>query len=555
MKRPVERLEISMGELEDILERAKTNPLTEEECAKLHKAFETLMYVTDLVGDKDTTIARLRKILFGASTEKIRNVLGGKDPNAASPVEKTGEAGPAGQQPDDPAGEASREKPKGHGRNGAEAFTGARRVCVKHGSLKPGQRCPKCGKGKIYRIKEPAVVVRITGQAPLEATVYEMERWRCNLCGEVFTAEAPEEVGPAKWDEAAASMVGLLKYGTGMPFYRLEQLQKSLGVPLPASTQWQMVKETAEAIEPAWEELVREAAQGEVLHNDDTTAVILESIRERRKREQQAEEAGQAPEPGERIGTFTTGIVSIVGERKIALFFTGHQHAGENLRDVLLKRAAGLPAPIQMCDGLGRNEPELPEELRVILSNCNAHARRQYVDVASRFPEECRYVLEVFRDVYHNDAVVRRRAMSPDERLAFHQAESAPRMEDLRRWMAEQLDDKKVEPNSGLGEAIRYTQKRWDRLTRFLQVPGVPLDNNAAERILKKAILSRKNSYFYKTARGAHVGDMFMSLIHTAELVGANPFDYLTELQKHVKEVESNPSQWMPWNYRETMKG
>jgi transposase len=554
MKRPVERLEISMEELEDILERAKTSPLTEEECAKLHKALETLMYVTDLVGDKDTTIARLRKILFGASTEKIRNVLGGKDPKAASSAEKTGEAGSAGKQPDDPAGEASQEKPKGHGRNGAEAFSGARRVFVEHGSLKPGQRCPKCGKGKIYRIKEPAVVVRITGQAPLEATVYEMERWRCNLCGEVFTAEAPGEVGPAKWDEAAASMVGLLKYGTGMPFYRLEQLQKSLGIPLPASTQWQMVKEAAEAIEPAWEELVREAAQGEVLHNDDTTAVILESIRERRKR-QQAEEAGQAPELGERTGTFTTGIVSVVGERRIALFFTGHQHAGENLRDVLLKRAAGLPAPIQMCDGLARNEPELPEELRVILSNCNAHARRQYVDVVSRFPEECRYVLEVFRDVYRNDAAARRRGMSPEERLEFHQAESAARMEDLRRWMAEQLDDKKVEPNSGLGEAIRYTQKRWDRLTRFLEVPGVPLDNNAAERILKKAILSRKNSYFYKTVRGAHVGDMFMSLIHTAELVNANPFDYLTELQKHVKEVKSNPSQWMPWNYQETMKG
>ncbi len=369
MKRTVERLEISMGELEEILERAKTGPLTEEECAKLHKAFETLMYVTDLVGDKDTTIARLRKILFGASTEKIRNVLGGEGGKAASSTESTGEAGSPGKQPDDPAREAPQEKPKGHGRNGAESFTGAKRICVEHASLKPGQRCPKCDKGKIYRIKEPAVVVRITGQAPLQATVYEMERWRCNLCGEVFTAEAPEEVGLAKWDEAAASMVALLKYGTGTPFHRLEQLQKSLGIPLPASTQWQMVKDAAEAIEPAWEELVREAAQGEVLHNDDTTAVILENVRERRKREP----AEDASEPGERTGTFTTGIVSVVGERRIALFLTGHQHAGENLRDVLLKRAAGLPAPIQMCDGLARNEPELPEDLQVILSNCNAH--------------------------------------------------------------------------------------------------------------------------------------------------------------------------------------
>jgi len=544
MKSPVERLEISMEELEGILERAKTNPLTEEECAKLHKALETLVYVTDLVGDKDITIARLRKILFGATTEKIRNVLG-------TEVENTREAGAAGKRPDDPAGEASQEKAKGHGRNGAEAFIGAKRVCVQHGSLKPGQRCPKCGKGKIYRIKEPAVVVRITGQAPIQATVYEMERWRCNLCGEVFTAEAPKEVGPAKWDEAAASMVGLLKYGTGTPFHRLEQLQKSLGIPLPASTQWQMVKEAAEAIEPASEELIRQAAQGEVLHNDDTTAKILEAIRERCHREQN----GDAGDPTERTGTFTTGIVSIVQGRKIALFFTGHQHAGENLRDVLLKRAAGLKPPIQMCDGLARNEPDLPEELKVILSNCNAHSRRQFADVASRFPEECRFVLEVFRDVYHNDALARRREMSPEERLAFHKAESGPRMEDLRCWMADQLDGKKVEPNSGLGEAIRYTQKRWDRLTRFLEVPGVPLDNNAAERILKKAILSRKNSYFYKTARGAHVGDMYMSLIHTAELVNANPFDYLTGLQKHAGEVKSNPSQWMPWNYQETMKG
>jgi len=347
-------------------------------------------------------------------------------------------------------------------------------------------------------------------------------------------------------------MVGLLKYGTGMPFHRLQQLQKSLGIPLPASTQWEMVKEAAEAMEPAWEELIRQAAQGEVLHNDDTTAVILQRIRERRKREQ-AQEGGEH-DPEERTGTFTTGIVSIVQGRKIALFFTGGQHAGENLRDVLLKRAAGLKPPIQMCDGLSRNEPDLPEELKIILSNCNAHARRQFCDVASRFPEECRYVLDVFRDVYHNDAVARQQGMSPDERLAFHKARSAPRMEELRRWMAEQLDEKKVEPNSGLGDAIHYTQKRWDRLTRFLEVPGVPLDNNAAERILKKAILSRKNSYFYKTARGAHVGDMFMSLIHTAELVNANPFDYLTELQKHAKEVAEKPGQWMPWNYRETIE-
>jgi transposase len=202
----MQRVEAPMEELEDILERAKTSPLTDEECAKLRKALETLLYLTDLVGDKDTTIAKLRKILFGASTEKMRNLLGKEIP-------KTDDAA-SGSCPETPSGIPEgepREKPKGHGRNGAEAYTGAKRIHVAHGSLKPGQRCPKCEKGKIYRIQEPAVIIRITGQAPLQATVYEMERLRCNLCGEVFTAEVPEEVGPDKWDEGAASMVGLLK--------------------------------------------------------------------------------------------------------------------------------------------------------------------------------------------------------------------------------------------------------------------------------------------------------------------------------------------------------
>ena len=545
----IKRINLDMKELQGYLDEVRST-LGEDAYKKLTAALETLAYMTDLVGDQDITINKLRKIVFGASTEKTRNIVGKQDGKEAS-APADGKTGTTSElQPGNPASESSPEKAKGHGRNSAAAYTGAKRVCVAHESLKPGQRCPKCGKGKIYRCQEPAVLVRITGQAPIQATVYALDRWRCNLCGEVFTAEAPKEVGPAKWDEAAASMVGLLRYGTGFPFYRLDQLQKNLGVPLPASTQWQMVKEAAEVMEPVWEELIRQAAQGEVFHNDDTTAMILQSIRDRRRREQTE---GSEAKPGsrERTGTFTSGIVSIAEGRKIALFFTGHQHAGENLRDVLLKRAAGMQPLIQMCDGLARNEPHLPEELEIILSNCNAHARRQFVDVAHRFPAECRHVLEVFRDVYHNDAVARSQGMTAEERLAFHKTQSGPRMEDLRSWMAEQLDQKKVEPNSGLGEAISYTQKRWARLTRFLEAPGVPLDNNAAERILKKAILSRKNSYFYKTAKGAHVGDVFMSLIHTTELASGNPFDYLNAMQKHAKEVIQNPEKWMPWNYRQ----
>jgi hypothetical protein len=119
----------------------------------------------------------------------------------------------------------------------------------------------------------------------------------------------------------------------------------------------------------------------------------------------------------------------------------------------------------------------------------------------------------------------------------------------LEQWMQRQFAAHLVEPNSGLGEAIRYMQKRWDALTLFLRVPAVPLDNNITEQALKKVILHRKNALFYRTLNGARVGDIFMSLIYTAELNRIDPFDYLVALQRHAEQLVAQPADWMPWNY------
>jgi hypothetical protein len=294
---------------------------------------------------------------------------------------------------------------------------------------------------------------------------------------------------------------------------------------------------------PVHEELICQAAQGEVLHNDDTTAKVLELMGG--QREADTDEGDE-----KRKGVFTSGIVATCGGKKMALFITGAQHAGENLADVLARRAADLPPPIQMCDALAQNTAG---DFETLLANCTAHARRKYVEVAEHFPQECRFVLETLRGVYRNDAVARERGLTAEERLRLHQAESGPLMEGLAKWMKAQFDERRVEPNSGLGEAIAYMQKHWEKLTLFLRVPGAPLDNNLCERALKKAILHRKNAYFYRTLYGAHVGDIFMSLIHTAELNDVPPFDYLVELQRHPEEIAENPAEWMPWNYRETL--
>ncbi len=534
MRAAGEVIEVNQEEVRTMLER-KREALGEEDYQKLQNLLRAFSYLADLIGEKDTTISQLRALLMKPSTEKTEKVLerAGLEPGSKS-------------HPPGPEGKA---KP-GHGRNGAGAYRGAERIPVPHASLKPGDRCPGCLKGKVYAQKQPALRIRVVGQAPLRATVYELESLRCNLCGETFEAEAPEGVGEAKYDESAGAMIAVLKYGSGVPFYRLAGLEENLGIPLPVSTQWEIVEEVAEGIRPAFEELIRQAAQGEVFHNDDTKMKILSLARESASPRGSPEEEASSRE---RRGVFTSGIVSTQQRQRVALFFTGRRHAGENFARVLAQRAAGLPAPIQMADALSRNFPKLPEELKVIVGNCNAHARRRFVDVVANFPEECQYILESFAEVYGYEAQAKERGLLAEERLRFHQEHSGPVMEKLQGWLSAQFAEKKVEPNSGLGSAIQYCLNHWSKLTLFLRQPGAPLDNNIVERALKKAILHRENSLFYKTQNGAEVGDLFMSLIHTCELNGANAFDYLTELQKHAEEVAENPSAWMPWNYKEAL--
>ena len=507
MKTTRRRLDVNLDELDRVLDGARQAPLSQEDHDKL----------------KDALHALAAMLVRPRSTEKTSAVVGKTE---------GGETG-GGTQP-----EANAPATTGHGRNGAAAFVSSQKVAIAHAELKHGDRCPECGQGNVYVQKEPKVLVRIVGQAPLAATVFSLERLRCGACGQVFTAQEPEGVGPEKYDETAAAMIAQLKYGSGTPFYRLEQLQGQMGIPLPAATQWEVVEEAAELLKPARDELIRQAAQGEVVHNDDTNMRVLRIARE---------------PSDERTGVFTSGIVSTGPGWKIAVYMTGTKHAGENLAEVLKRRAQEAGPVIQMCDALSRNIPKLTTGVEILLGNCLAHGRRQLVEVAANFPDECRYVLEMLGQVYGYDAKARELNLTPDERLQFHQAHSGPVMKQLHQWLEAQFAERKTEPNSGLGKAIKYLLRHWQALTLFLRKAGAPLDNTLVERALKRAVLHRKNALFYRTLNGAEVGDLFMSLIHTCQLCGANSFDYLIELQRHAKELATSPAEWMPWNYQEVL--
>jgi len=490
--------------------------------------------LTEEIKAKGATLGRLRAIAFGAPTEKTRNVFPPKDAAGRAEAQQARKERRAQEKSGQPA--------PGHGPKGSKAFPSAEHIKIPHATLKAGGCCPGCLDGHLHPTGRPAIMTRIVAMAPITAKVIEREVLRCGSCDKIYTADLPEGFGSGEtYDETVPAMIGYMRFGTGLPYTRFSYFLKNLGAPIATSTMSDLVIAAAAIFDPVLDELMRQAAQGELIYQDDTVMKILDRYDLIKKR-------GKGNK--ERKGTYTTGLIAKVGEHKVALFITGQQHAGENLADLLKLRSAELAQPIQMCDALASNTAG---KLDTIVAHCLAHARRKFVEVVKRFPEECRFLLETLRVVYVNDSASA--GMSPAERLTYHQEHSGPGMEALSKWLHQQIDDKLVEPNSGLGRAIQYTINHWTGLTLFLREPGAPLDNNTAERGLKRAIMHRKNSLFYKTQEGARVGDLYMSLIHTAELNDANPFDYLVALQRNHAFVEENPEEWMPWNYQETLKG
>jgi transposase len=518
--------DLEPGKLEALLERI--GPLIQpEDFRLLQRVIATLQLLLDLIRKARLSLRRLRQMIFGPKTEKSRQVLAkAKDQ--------------AGSQTGQPTSNGPKEKRKGHGRNGVDDYPGAQRRFIPHATLQAGCPCPLCQQGRLYDLNKPAPFIRIVAQPIFPATIYELMQLRCSRCLAVFTAQPPAEAGTSKYSEAVPATLAVLCYGSGMPLYRIEKLQQGFGVPLPATTQWELLRDAAQEIRPLWDCLIRLAAQAWLFHHDDTHMKVLSLL---------AENATWTTDK-ERTGIFTTGILAQVGEHRIALFFTGRKHAGENLEKVLEQRPEGLPAPIQMSDGLLANQLKSAQTQP---ANCHAHSRRKFAEVVDAFPQECRFVLETLKEVYHHDAQAKALGLTAQERLQFHQTHSQKPMEQLEQWAREQLDQKKVEPNSSLGQAISYMLKRWEKLTLFLRIPGVPLDNNAVEQILKRGILHRKNSMFYRTERGAQVGDLYMSLIETCRLCGTNSVEYLSALQKHARLVSQNPEQWLPWNFRATL--
>lgn len=528
-----ETVELSQEELESLLNRLSDKPAAEDiELTK--QIFESYSFIYQTLKNKNQSIKNLQRIIFGPSSEKSKDVL--KHEEGQDDVDEKETEGGASNDSD----KEKAPKKRTTGKLSHADYPNAKVCPLKHESLSDKDQCPVCGRGKVHPYLQENKIIKISGNVPMMATKYELENFRCNACGEIFKPDLPKDVCKDKYDPAAISMLALLKYGTGMPFYRLDKFLRSLGTPFPKSTQWDLMDQNSAPFELVFDVLCLEAAQGELFYNDDTSVKIL-SLENK---------VNRGHEKKGRKGLQTSGIISKVDKHKIALFFSGHRHAGENLESLLGLRDLNLEMPIQMCDGKRDN---IPKGHETILSNCLAHARRKFVELIDNFPEQCKFILKVFRKIYKFDSETKEQLMSPQQRLEFHIKNSLPLMKGLYGWFAQQFKEKKIEPNSNLGTAINYMKKRWGELIKFTEVAGAPLDNNICEQALKKAILLRKNALFYKTSRGSQVGDIFISLIQTCEMNKINSFEFLKAVLDHKSEVLAFPQNWTPFNFRENL--
>ena len=359
---------LNATQLEELLGQLRTH-LPAALFEQVEGLLRVLAWILQVLAEKKTSLHRLTQVLFRSQNEKAQKLF----PKAPSD-EKTNPA--TSQKP----------KRKGHGRRKSTDYSGARRVCVSHATLRPGQLCPRCQKGKLYLLKIPARLISILARPIFDATIWELERLRCALCGTVITAPAPEGAGSAKYDPSVGMMLAILRYGAGLPMYRIAKWQACFGVPLPASTQWELMDQASECPELIYEKLIDLGAQGSLVHNDDTS-MRVQSLRQ--------EIAAEEKVKGQRTGIFTTNILCQNGSVQIALFFTGRKHAGENLDRLLKHRADSLDKPLQMCDALARNRPQ---ESPTDECNCLLHGRRNFVDQIGNFPEECRKVIESISD-------------------------------------------------------------------------------------------------------------------------------------------------------------
>jgi transposase len=503
-------------------------------------------------------LERLRaKVAAGASAPALPSgAVVDTDYTVVTPT--SGEDAPAAQGAAAQSGPGpDAKKGKGHGRNGAGAYTQAKHVthALMLGVL--GALCAACRAGRLTRYREK-VVVRVVGQPLFGAEVHHFEQARCRACGRIQRAQGPAHVleglgsSYVTYDWSACAMLIVMHYFAGAPFKRLEALHQGWGIPLPDANQWQLVDESDNLLLPLYKAIEQHGIQNAIsLRIDDTGSKIISLMREIQGELAALQALGESTRDV-RTGINATGVYLETPDGTTILFYTGRHHAGEIIDQLLLHRHAASPKLVKVTDAATKNFDHQHQD-KLLEATCNAHAFLKFRAIKDKYPAEYALAGEVYKGVFDNDDAAKARDLDPVARMHHHRQHSKPLMEKLRAMCMEKVEKKQVEPHSLLWEPISFILNQWPRLTLFYEEPGVPLDTNLVEQTLIIPVRYLAGSFNYQTSTGAEVGDRFMSLVATARANGVEPVAYLAHCLQHHEDLAKRPEHYLPWVYRERL--
>jgi len=539
-------------------EIARCERRQEKMLAKLEAEAEAEAEESEAVGpviDAHYSVADEEEGEEGGGSDTGRSGAGGAGEHGDAPHGELRASSSTGED-DSVSGQAETRR-KGHGRNGAGAFTNAEHVMHTLMAGVIGAICDACGIGRMSRYREK-LVVAIKGQPLFGCAVHHFEQARCKLCGAIITAEGQAIVTRGlgssyiTYDWSACAMLVVMHYCAGLPFKRMEALQAGWGIPMPDANQWALADASADLLLPLYNAVERHGVRhATALRIDDTGSMIIE-VRQKIRAEIAALEELGASTNDVRTGINATGVHLETEQGKVLLFFTGRHHAGEIIDRILEHRSATQHSNmklVKVSDAASKNfshahRDELEEAV------CNAHAYLKFRAVKDQYAEEYALAGEVYKQVFDNDDVAKAKGMSAHERMLHHRTYSLPEMKRLKKMCSDKLQSKLVEPNSPLWEPLTFIINQWDRLTKFCEVPGIPLDSNVVEQMLIIPVRYLAGSFNYRSQNGAEVGDLHMTLVATANANGVEPVAYLTECLANHEDLAQRPEHYLPWVYR-----
>lgn len=472
--------------------------------------------------EKKISQERFQRMLFGPTSEKMQTLF--QDEVILEPEN---------QMEEDDEADVNKKSKSGHGRRNLKLHINSETEVI-HCEHQAGSICPTCRDGKLKKADSlQRTCIRTINLVSVK--IFEIETLKCGTCSHRESAPEPEVLKDCfgKYHVSTITHLAFSRYAMGLPSHRIESFTEYTGLKISDTTQFRLFEWAASQLFPVFKELCLLAANAKLTYRDDSPNKILVF----QKQQREAKKLNAAV----RVGVTTTNVTAETEKGSISLFFTGTEHAGEVINRLLTQRKTGDPM-IAMADASSANRKHDFSD-RVLEVSCMSHARRNFYELQDYDKHATTMALGLIQSVYQNDAVCKNRNLSPRKRLKFHAQNSTKFMDKLHALCAQELL-KTSQPS--LKQAYNYTLKHWDRLTQFLKVEGVPLDNNICEREIKSSIRHRKNSLFFRSEDGALVGDILMSLFRTSQLNKLNPLEYLEHALKNREQVRMNPQLFLP---------